>query len=157
MLTHNPIQKGFTMQHTLILTLISLALTTPAMADSVRIDAPWVRATAPGQKVAGGFMTLTADADMVLVGGSSPVSKHIELHYMKMEDGVMEMREMKEIRLPKDQAVALEPGGLHVMFIGLKKPITEGQKVPLSLIVKAANGKRKTIALEAEARRTSGH
>jgi copper(I)-binding protein len=145
------------MRRRLLPVLIVLALTTPAMADSVRIDAPWVRATAPGQKVAGGFMTLTADADMTLVGGSSPISKHIELHYMKMEDGVMEMREMKEIRLPKDQAVTLEPGGLHVMFIGLKKPITEGQKVPLSLIVKTANGKRKTIAVEAEARRTSGH
>jgi copper(I)-binding protein len=157
MLAHDPIQKGITMQHVSILALIALALTTPAMADNIKVDAPWVRATAPGQKVAGGFMTLTADADMVLVGGSSPVSKHIELHYMKMEDGVMEMREMKQIRLPRGKAVALEPGGLHVMFIDLKKPITEGQKVPLSLFVESANGKRKTITLEAEARRTSGH
>jgi copper(I)-binding protein len=156
MLTHDPIQKGITMRHS-ILALITLAMSATAMADNVRVDTPWVRATAPGQKVAGGFMTLTADADMVLVGGSSPISKHIELHYMRMEGGVMEMREMKEIRLPKDKAVALEPGGLHVMFIGLRKPITEGQKVPLSLIVKSAGGKRKTITLEAEARRTSGH
>lgn len=145
------------MQHASILALISLALSAPALADNVRIDAPWVRATAPGQKVAGGFMSLTADADMTLVGGASPISKHFELHYMKMENGVMEMREMKEIPLPKGKTVSLEPGGLHVMFIGLKQPITEGQKVPLSLIVKTANGKRKTIAVEAEARRSSGY
>jgi len=145
------------MQHVSILVLISLALSAPALADTVRIDAPWVRATAPGQKVAGGFMSLTADADMTLVGGASPISKHLELHYMKMENGVMEMREMKEIPLPKGKTVSLEPGGLHVMFIGLKQPITEGQKVPLTLIVKTANGKRKTIAVEAEARRSSGY
>lgn len=129
----------------------------PALADTVKVDNPWVRATAPGQKVAGGFMTLTADADMVLVGGTSPASKHIELHFMRMENGVMEMRELKEIPLPKGKAVSLEPGGLHVMFIGLKNPIREGQKVPLTLSVKGPDGKRRSIGVEAEARRTSVH
>ena len=128
-------------------------LTTPALADTVKVDAPWVRATAPGQKVAGGFMTLTADADMVLVGGSSPVSKHFELHYMKMENGVMEMRQMKEIPLPKGKAVSLEPGGLHVMFIDLKQPIREGRKVPMTLVVKGADGKEQKLPVEAEVRR----
>jgi copper(I)-binding protein len=132
-------------------------LTTPALADTVKVDAPWVRATAPGQKVAGGFMTLTADADMVLVGGSSPVSKHFELHYMKMENGVMEMREMKEIPLPKGKAVSLEPGGLHVMFIDLKQPIREGRKVPMTLVVKGADGKEQKLPVEAEVRRPGGH
>lgn len=132
-------------------------LTTPALADTVKVDAPWVRATAPGQKVAGGFMTLTADADMVLVGGSSPVSKHFELHYMKMENGVMEMREMKEIPLPKGKAVSLEPGGLHVMFIDLRQPIREGRKVPMTLVVKGADGKEQKLPVEAEVRRPGGH
>jgi len=132
-------------------------LATPALADSVKIENAWARATAPGQKVAGGFMDLTADADMAVVGGSSPVSTSLELHIMKMDGGVMEMRQLKEIALPKGQTVKLEPGGLHIMFIGLKQPITEGQTVPLSLIVKTTNGKRKTIAVEVEARRTSGH
>jgi copper(I)-binding protein len=129
----------------------------PVFADTVKVDHPWVRATAPGQKVAGGFMTLTADADMVLVGGASPAAKHIELHFMRMENGVMEMRELKEIPLPKGKAVSLEPGGLHVMFIGLKNPIREGQKVPLTLSVKGPDGKRRSIGVELEARRTSSH
>ena len=138
--------------------LCALALlATPALADTVKVDAPWVRATAPGQKVAGGFMTLTADADMVLLGGSSPVSKHLELHYMKMENGVMEMREMKEIPLPKGKAVSLEPGGLHIMFIDLKQPIREGRKVPMTLVVKGADGKEQKLPVEAEVRRPGGH
>lgn len=138
--------------------LCALALlATPALADTVKVDAPWVRATAPGQKVAGGFMTLTADADMVLLGGSSPVSKHLELHYMKMENGVMEMREMKEIPLPKGKAVSLEPGGLHIMFIDLKQPIREGRKVPMTLVVKGADGKEQKLSVEAEVRRPGGH
>jgi copper(I)-binding protein len=130
-------------------------LAVPAFADSIKIENAWVRATAPSQKVAGGFMNLTADADMTLVGGSSPVSRHVELHFMKMENGVMEMREVKQIALPKGKTVNLAPGGLHVMFIGLKNPIREGQKVPLTLIVKGVDGKEHKLAVEAEAKRTS--
>jgi copper(I)-binding protein len=105
--------------------------------------------------VAGGFMTLTADADMTLIGGSSPVSNHFELHFMKMDNGVMEMREMKKVALPKGKTVSLEPGGLHVMFIGLKSQIREGQKVPMTLIVKGADGKEQKLAVEATAKKTN--
>lgn len=123
------------------------------LADSVKIENAWVRATAPGQKVAGGFMDLTADADMTLVGGSSPVSSSIELHFMRMENGVMEMREMKEIALPKGKTVRLEPGDLHVMFIGLNQQIKPDQKVPLTLLVKSADGKEQKLAIQAEVRK----
>lgn len=143
------------MQRALTVLLFASTLAAPALADRIKVEAPWVRATAPGQKVAGGFMNLTADADMTLVGGSSPVSNHFELHFMRMENGVMEMREMKEIPLPKGKTVSLAPGGLHVMFIGLKSQIREGQKVPLTLIVKGADGKERKVAVEADVKRTS--
>jgi len=144
------------MQRTLLSLLLALTLAAPALADSVKVDNAWVRATAPGQKVAGGFMNLTADADMVLLGGSSPVSKTLELHIMKMDGGVMEMRQVKEIALPKGQTVSLEPGGLHVMFIGLKGQIREGQKVPMTLLVKGTDGKEQNLVLEAVARKSGG-
>ena len=145
------------MQRTLCLAALGLTLATSALADSVKVDQPWVRATAPGQQVAGGFMTLTADADMKLVGGSSPVSKRFELHIMKMDKGVMEMRQVQEIALPKGQAVKLAPGGLHVMFIDLTGPIKPGQKVPLTLELKGADGKAQSLKVEAEARSMGGH
>jgi copper(I)-binding protein len=141
------------MRRTLLSLLLGLALATPALADGVKVEHAWVRATAPGQKVAGGFMDLTADADMALMGGSSPVSKVLELHFMRMENGVMEMRRMREIALPRGKTVRLEPGGLHIMFIGLKAPIKPGRKVPITLFVKGANGGEQKLAVEAEARR----
>jgi len=143
--------KGNTMQHALLPLLLALAL--PALADTVKVDNAWVRATAPGQQIAGGFMNLTADADMVLVGGSSPVSKTFELHFMRMENGVMAMRQMKEIALPRGKTVSLEPGGLHVMFIGLKGQIRPGQKVPMTLLVRGVDGRERKLAVAAEARR----
>jgi len=144
------------MQRTLLSLLLALTLAAPALADSVKVDNAWVRATAPGQKVAGGFMNLTADADMVLLGGSSPVSKTLELHIMKMDGGVMEMRQVKEIALPKGKTVSLEPGDLHVMFIGLKGQIREGQKVPMTLIVRGTNGKEQNLVVEAVAHKSGG-
>lgn len=144
------------MQRTLLTLLLGLTLAAPALADSVKVEHAWVRATAPGQQVAGGFMNLTADADMALIGGDSPISNSLELHFMRMENGVMEMRQMKEITLPKGKAVSLEPGGLHVMFIGLKGQVREGQKVPMTLIVRGADGKEQKLAVEAVARKAGG-
>lgn len=137
--------------------LLSITLASPVLADALKVEAPWMRATAPGQKVAAGFMTLTAGSAMTLVGGSSPTCGHVELHYMKMENGVMEMREMQEIPLPAGQAVHLEPGGLHVMCIGLKKPVVAGQKVPLTLHLRGSDGKTRKHAVELQARKTRGH
>ncbi len=130
----------------------SCLLAGAAVADSVHVENLWVRATAPGQKIAGGFMDITADADMKLVGGSSSVSRALELHTMKIEDGIMKMRSVKEIHLPRGQTVKLAPGGLHIMFVDINKPIQAGEKVPVTLIVKGANGKEQKIDLQAEAR-----
>jgi hypothetical protein len=132
---------------------LSLALSLSARADNVKVDNAWVRATAPGQQVAGGFMDLTADADMTLTGGASPISKVVQLHFMRMENGVMEMRQLHEIALPKDKTVSLAPGGLHVMFIDLKHQIKPDHKVPMTLFVKGADGKEQQIAVEAEVRK----
>jgi copper(I)-binding protein len=140
------------MQRQVMLTLLGLTLSTAAWADSVKVENAWVRATAPGQKVAAGFLELTADADMKLVGGRSPVSNTLELHTMKMEGGVMQMRQIPEIALPKGKTVRLQPGGLHVMFIGLKQPIKEGDEVPVTLSVKNATGQEQQIQVQAKAR-----
>ncbi|MCP5278484.1 MAG: copper chaperone PCu(A)C [Thiobacillus sp.] len=144
------------MQRTLILALLGLTLSASALADNVKVDNAWVRATAPGQKVAGGFLDLTADADMKLVGGSSPASSTLELHMMKMDGGVMEMRQIPEIALPKGKTVSLKPGGLHIMFIDLKQRIREGDKVPVTLTVKNAAGKEQQLQVEAQAMRAGG-
>lgn len=132
-----------------------LALTAPFCAyaaDSVRIDNAWARATAPGQKVAAVFMDLTASADRSLVAAESPAAKQVQLHNMAMENGVMIMREVKEIALAKGRTVQLKPGGLHVMLIDLNGPIPAGATVDLTLVVKNAAGREERIALRAPAK-----
>ena len=64
-----------------------------AMAgQAVAVQGAWARATVPGQKATGAFMTLTAAEDSKLVGVESAVAGVAEVHEMKLEGGIMRMR-----------------------------------------------------------------
>ncbi|TCJ14726.1 copper chaperone PCu(A)C [Parasulfuritortus cantonensis] len=134
----------------LVLPLCALAL--PALADTVKVENAWVRATAPGQQVAGAFMDLTADADMAVVDAASPAAKVVQLHSMAMDNGVMVMRRLKAVALPKGKTVSLKPGGMHVMLIDLVGPIKAGAHPSVTLTVRAADGKKQRIAVPLEVR-----
>ena len=139
-----------------LLAISALLFALPALADAVKVDNAWVRATAPGQQVAGAFMDLTADADMTLVAAASPAAKTVELHTMSIDKGVMVMRPMKEVALPKGKTVSLKPGGMHVMLIDLNGQIKECSKTPVTLTVRGADGKEQTLAVELVARLAGG-
>jgi periplasmic copper chaperone A len=111
----------------------ALAVSTFAAHAQVSVQAPWARPTVPGQQGGGGFLSLTSAAGDRLVGGSTPLAERFELHTMAMKGDVMEMRQVDAIELPAGKTVELKPGGLHVMFIGLKQPLALGSKVPVTL------------------------
>jgi hypothetical protein len=133
-----------------------VALAALPVAAEVRVDNAWVRPTAPGQQVAGAFMDLTADADMRLVGAESPTAKVVELHTMSMDKGVMVMRRVPSIDLPKGKTVSLAPGGLHVMLIDLVGQIKEGDKAPITLLLKGTDGRQLKLTVEAVAKMETG-
>lgn len=103
-------------------------------AGTPRVEQPWSRPTAPGVGVGVGYMVIVnpgkADA---LIAASSPVAERVELHLTQFEGGMMRMRQVGRVELPAGATVRLEPGGLHMMLIGLKQPLAEGAAVPLVL------------------------
>ena len=120
----------------------------PAGADEgIQVNEAWARATVPGQKVAGVYMEIVSSRDARLTGVSTPIARVGELHSMSMEDGVMKMRQLSHIDLPAARAVQLVPGGLHIMLFDLRKPLTAGESVPLTLQIKI-DGERKKIPLQ---------
>jgi len=125
-----------------------------AQADAVKVENAWLRATLPGQKVVGGFMDLTAEGDVELVGARTDAAESVELHFMRMDGGVMEMRELKSIHLPKGKTVHLAPGGFHAMLIGVKAPLKAGDKVPMILTFDDGQGHHSTqeISIRVSAR-----
>ena len=102
------------------------------------IDSPWARASATSKAKAGAaFLMLKNSAHHAdrLLGGSSAVAKKVEIHNHLMNDaGVMKMVHVKEgVEVPGMGGVALKPGSYHVMLMGLKAPLKEGETFELEL------------------------
>lgn len=117
------------------------ALAHDTVAGAIKIEAPWLRATAGGAKVAAGYAHITntgAEPDRLL-GGSLPIAAKGEVHEMSMEGGVMKMRPLEGgLPIGPGQTVELKPGGLHVMFMGLTGGLKEGEGVKGTLVFEKA-------------------
>ena len=120
-----------TLMGILALTLISNS----SFAGSVTVMHPYVRAVPSGHPNSAAFMVLknTSEQDRALVSARSNISKVVELHTHKKEGGMMRMRQVKQIDIKAGSKTVLKPGGLHVMFIGLKQQLKAGDKVELEL------------------------
>ena len=116
------------------LPLFALALLVPGLAAAqVTIDMPWARATAPTALAGGAFMTITsAKADRV-TKTESPIATTVELHQTVEEAGVMKMKPVPTLDLVPGKSVTLKPGSYHMMLIGLKAPLKQGESFPLTL------------------------
>lgn len=116
--------------------LLCAALAAPLGARAqIEIEKPWARATAPGATVAGGYMTIRnrGSAPDRLVGVSSPAAARVETHVHRMEGNVMKMREVPGYEVPANGSFTLKPAGGHLMFVNIKQPFKEGDKVPATL------------------------
>lgn len=114
------------------------------------IGHPYARSTAPGQPAGGAYLSIrnAGTAGDKLVSASADVSKSVELHEMKMEGDVMRMREVSAVEVPAGKAVELKPGGLHIMLMGLKAPLKQGEKFPLKLKFEKAGEVTVTVNVE---------
>ncbi|HNE14407.1 MAG TPA: copper chaperone PCu(A)C [Rhodocyclaceae bacterium] len=142
------------MRHARMLALLvgTMMMAGAAMAADVEVRDAWVRGVVPAQKSTGAFMQLTSPAGATLVGAASPAAAKVELHEMAMEGNVMRMRPVPRLALAPGQTVALKPGGYHVMLIGLKKPLVDGDKVPLTLLLEGRDKQVDKVEVSAEVR-----
>ncbi|MCW5624781.1 MAG: copper chaperone PCu(A)C [Burkholderiales bacterium] len=105
--------KSFTTAFSTVIAIAGLAWAGGAFAAEadVTVTRAWVRATMPGQPVAGAYLDLEAKRALKLTGVASPVATRGEVHEMKHEDGVMKMRQVAAVDLPAGRKVQLAPGG----------------------------------------------
>ncbi|MCB1831591.1 MAG: copper chaperone PCu(A)C [Chromatiaceae bacterium] len=105
-------------------------------AEDVTVSDAYARAVPPGQPNSASFMLLangSATAHAV-VAAESPVAKVVELHTHTMSEGMMKMRQVEKIDIPANGMTQLEPGGLHVMLIGLTQDLKPNDEVSLTLM-----------------------
>lgn len=122
-----------------------------AAQAQVVVGEPWVRASVPGQMGTGAFMTLTAATDAKLVGARTPVAGFAEVHEVVHQNDVMRMRAVDVVPLPAGRAVQLKPGSYHLMLFDLKRPLSAGEVVPLTLDVEQG-GVRREVEVQAAVR-----
>jgi copper(I)-binding protein len=105
-------------------------------AGPITIERPWARASAPGQTVGGGFMTIVhqGNGEDRLISASTPIAREVQIHSMNMDGGVMRMRPVEGgLAIPAGGRVVLQPGGLHLMFMDIGAPLVAGSTFPVTL------------------------
>ena len=123
------------------ITVLACLFAAPAHAQEVKagslvISQGWTRATPGGAKISGGYVTIEnrGSAPDRLIGGSADVAGKVEVHEMAMNNGVMTMRPLdKGLAIEPGKTVKLAPGGYHLMMFDLKRPLKQGDKVPVTL------------------------
>ncbi|MFM7011345.1 MAG: copper chaperone PCu(A)C [Betaproteobacteria bacterium] len=106
-----------------------------ASSAGLGFDAPWVRASAPGQKNGAGYVQIqnkSGQTDRLISATTANVGR-VELHTIINENGVAKMRQVQGIEVAEGADTRLEPGGFHIMFIGLNAPFKAGEIVPVTL------------------------
>jgi len=133
-------------------------------AGALEIKHPWSRATVPAAKVGGGYFTVVNPTDTPdrLVSATADVAENVEIHRMEMKDGVMTMRAVEGgLEVPAKGELALQPGGegagYHLMFMGLKKQLVGGEKIPGTLTFEKAGTVPVEFAVEGMGKTTPDH
>jgi copper(I)-binding protein len=105
-----------------------------AASDGVSVSDAWARATPAGASTGAAYLMLMGggQADAV-VGVSTPAAATAAVHQSASNKGVMTMRAVPSLPIPAGGMVMLEPGGYHVMLMGLTKPLVAGQTFPLTV------------------------
>lgn len=116
-------------------------------AGPLEIVHPWSRATPGGAKVAGGYVTVVNKdkaPDRLVAVAADGISAKAEIHEVSMKDGVMSMKRVDGVVVPAGGTLTLKPGSWHIMFMGLKRPLKQGETFPGSLTFEKAG----TVAVE---------
>lgn len=118
-------------------------------AQGIEVAHGWARATPGSARAGAAYVTIhnLGDRKDRLTGAETPVAARAQLHRHVMEGTVMRMRHVEGgIAIAPGKEIAFKPGGYHIMLMGLKKPLKEGETFPLTLIFEHAG--RKTAEID---------
>lgn len=120
--------------------LAGAAMAHEVTSAGVTVAHPWARATPGGVKNGVAFMEIrtAAGVEDKLVAAASPVAERVEIHTHINEDGVMKMRKVDSVAVKAGSKVTLRPGADHVMLMGLKAPLKEGDLFKMTVTFEKA-------------------
>ncbi len=100
----------------------------------ITVSGAWVRPPVVANQPGAAYLVIQNNgAADKLVSVTSDVAQTIELHQSMESGGMMQMSPLPNIEVPANGKVELQPGGFHMMLMGLTRPLTVGDKVQLTL------------------------
>ncbi len=143
-----PIMSVFAFATTLLVS--SFAVAHDYQVGEISIAHPWSKQVPPTSKVAAAFFDIenAASQDDQLIKAESPIAGITEIHEHANVDGMMKMRQVKQINIPANGSEHLMPGDYHIMFFKLKNIPALGESFPLTLYFKNAGKVEISVKVE---------
>ena len=122
----------------------------PAFASELSITNAWSRATPPGVTVGVAYLTLKNDTGKSdrLLKIASPVASKVQVHRTEILDGIARMREVAVLHIDAGQTLEFAPNGMHVMLMGLKKPLVEGKTFEIEMLFEVAGPRKVKVGVK---------
>ncbi|MBC7386254.1 MAG: copper chaperone PCu(A)C [Cryobacterium sp.] len=119
----------------------------PKNSDTITLKEGYVRAVPASSENSAAYFTIlnSGKKSVTLLKADSSLARAVELHEHRHENGMMKMVQVPSIEVPAGESVELEPMGLHIMMIGLKKPFFSAKEIVLKLSF--SDGKSRTVRL----------
>jgi copper(I)-binding protein len=107
----------------------------PVSRAAITLSNGWAKAANSGMSAAFGMVKNPSAQAVRVIGAYSSYAKAVQLHEVVAKDGSMVMQQKAGgFAIPASGMLELKPGGNHLMFVGITKPITAGAQIPVTLI-----------------------
>ena len=133
-----------------IVILFCFLISEPAFSSSLMIEGAFARASSGHGKNSATYLSIHNHSpnDDYLIDAKTNIAAMTSIHNHINDKGIMKMRAVKQIVIPANGSIKLQPGGFHIMLMGLKKPLLEGDKFDLTLVFKKAGNVPCTVRVK---------
>lgn len=103
--------------------------------ELIVVEDTMVKTTPPGITNSAAYLTISnnSDQDITLMDVASDAAQLVEMHEHVISNGAMKMQRMSPLKIEANSSVKFQPGGYHIMFIGVTQNIKEGDKINITL------------------------
>lgn len=132
--------------------VVALAAAGCAVAGEVTLKTAWLRPAAAGMAEALVYVDIVSEANLQLVGASTPVAGKVELVEVKLSTDPPEAKVVPSMPVPAGKTTRLAYKGSHLRLVGITRDLGNGTAVPLTLMFKSADGKDVSATVDAQVR-----
>ena len=133
-------------------TACAMAAALGASAGEVTLKAAWLRPAAAGMGEAQAYVDIVSEADLELVGASTPFAQKVELVLVAMNNEPPDPKVVATLPVPAGKTTRLAYRGSHLRLVEITKSFGNGTTVPLTLAFKSRDGKDVSATVDAEVR-----